>query len=86
MKVCLVEVNWALLFWTGLLLMNLISIIVQTVLDSKTRKEIVQQNELIREQNKQLNTVIIRVCSKSVRDRKAEQTDEKEKMKDTETK
>lgn len=74
----LVNVNWALLLWFGLLFINLVCSVIQTKSDSKLRKEIIRQNELIREQNSmilkqngQLATVIVRVCSKSVRDRKA---------------
>ena len=82
----LVDVNWALLLWFGLLFINLICSIIQTKSDSKLRKEIVRQNELIREQNSmilkqngQLATVIIRACSKNVRDRKnAQQEDQPE--------
>jgi len=79
----LVNVNWALLFFIGLMLMNLIFSIIQIISDSKLRKEIVRQNELIRQQNDmilkqngQLATVIVRVCSKSVRDRKTAKEEE----------
>lgn len=72
MKVWLVEVDWAMIFWFGLLLMDLISNIVLTISNSKSKKEILKQNQLLIEQNDKINTVIIRVCSKSVRDRKAE--------------
>lgn len=72
MEVLLVEVNWAALFWFGMLILNLIATILTTILDSKVRKEIVRQNQLIMEQNRNLNTLIVRVCSKSVRDRKDE--------------
>lgn len=78
MKMWLVEVNWALLFWFGLLLVNLVGTVIQSIMDSKVRKELFRQNELIREQNDKINTVIIRVCSKSVRDRKERQAEEKE--------
>lgn len=72
MEVLLVEVNWVALFWFGMLILNLIATILTTILDSKVRKEIVRQNQLIMEQNRNLNTLIVRVCSKSVRDRKSE--------------
>lgn len=72
MEVLLVEVNWALLFWIGLLLLNLIVAIIGAILESKVRKEIIRQNQIIMEQNRNLRTVIARVCSKSVRDRKDE--------------
>lgn len=71
MKVFLVEVDWAMLFWFSLLLLNIIACIIQTIAESKARKELIKQNQLIVEQNDKINTVIIRVCSKSVRDRKA---------------
>ncbi|MGN0081579.1 MAG: hypothetical protein ACI377_05330 [Bacteroides fragilis] len=72
MEVLLVEVNWVALFWFGMLILNLIATILTTILDSKVRKEIVRQNQLIMEQNHNMNTLIVRVCSKSVRDRKNE--------------
>lgn len=71
MKVFLVEVDWAMLFWFSLLLLNIIACIIQTIAESKARKELIKQNQLIVEQNDKINTVIIRVCSKSVWDRKA---------------
>lgn len=76
MKVCLVEVNWAMLFWFGLLLMDLVSNIILQMSNRKVKKELLRQNQLIIEQNDKLNTVIIRVCSKSVRDRKAAMQEE----------
>ena len=75
MKVFLVEVDWAMMFWFGLLLMDLISNIVLTISNSKSKKAILKQNQLLIEQNDKINTVIIRVCSKSVRDRKEQQTE-----------
>lgn len=78
MKVFLVEVDWAMLFWFSLLLLNIIACIIQTIAEIKARKELIKQNQLVREQNDmilkqngRLATVIVRVCSKSVRDRKA---------------
>lgn len=38
--------------------------------NNEVKKEITQMNELLLEQNKHLNMVILSVCSKSVRDRK----------------
>lgn len=76
MKVCLVEVNWALLFWYGLLIMDLTANIILARSNHKVKKELVKQNQLIIEQNDKINTVIIRVCSKSVRDRKAAEKEE----------
>ena len=76
MKVWLVEVNWALLFWYGLLLMDLIVNIILAMSNRKVKKELLRQNQLIIEQNDKINTVIIRVCSKSVRDRKAAKNEE----------
>lgn len=70
MEICLVEVNWAALFWFSMMILNLIATVLGIILDSKVRKELVQQNQLIMEQNKNLNTLIVRVCSKSVKDRK----------------
>lgn len=79
MEVCLVEVNWMLLCGFGLLLANIICSIIAAMVDSKVRKELVKQNQLIREQNDmilkqngQLDTVIVRVCSKSVHDQKVQ--------------
>lgn len=74
----LVNVNWALLFWYGMLLMDLIANIILTISNRKVKKELIRQNQFIIEQNDKINTVIIRVCSKSIRDRKAERTEEKE--------
>lgn len=71
MKVCLVEVNWAMLFWFGLLIMDIIANVIAARQSSKVKKELLHQNQLIMEQNDKINTVIIRVCSKSVRERKA---------------
>lgn len=70
-RIWLVEVNWAMLFWLGLLFMDLIANIILARSNHKVKKELVRQNQLIIEQNDKINTVIIRVCSKSVRDRKA---------------
>lgn len=78
MEVLLVEVNWVALFWFGMLILNLVATILTTILDSKVRKEIVRQNQLIMEQNRNLNTLIVRVCSKSVRDRKSESKPQEE--------
>ncbi len=75
MKVCLVEVNWALLFWFGMLLIDVILNIAVGVSNHKVKKELIRQNQLLIEQNDKINTVIIRVCSKSVRDRKGQQTE-----------
>ncbi len=71
----LVNVNWALLFWFGMLLMDLITSIILTISNRKVKKELLRQNQLIIEQNDKINTVIIRVCSKSVCDRKEQQTE-----------
>lgn len=79
MKVCLVEVNWALLFWFGLLIMDMVANIILARSNHKVKKELMRQNQLIIEQNDKINTVIIRVCSKSVRDRKAANKEESEK-------
>lgn len=73
MKTYLVEVNWALLFWFGLLIMDIIANIIQMRASQKAEKELIRQNQLIVEQNDKINTVIIRVCSKSVRDRKEQE-------------
>ena len=73
MKVCLVEVNWALLFWFGMLFVDIVTNIIMTISNRKTKKELLRQNQLLIEQNDKINTVIIRVCSKSVRDRKEQQ-------------
>lgn len=74
----LVRVDWAMLLWFGLLIADLIANIIKTRSNQKVKKAIVEQNQLVREQNDmilkqngQLATVIVRVCSKSVRDRKA---------------
>lgn len=78
MKVFLVEVDWAMVFWLSLLFLNIIACIIQAIAEIKARKELIKQNQLVREQNDmilkqngRLATVIVRVCSKSVRDRKA---------------
>lgn len=78
MKVFLVEVDWEMVFWFSLLFLNIIACIIQAISEIKARKELIKQNQLVREQNDmilkqngQLATVIVRVCSKSVRDRKA---------------
>jgi hypothetical protein len=76
MKVFLVEVDWAMLFWFSLLFLNIIACVIQTIAESKVRKELIRQNQLIIEQNDKINTVIIRVCSKSVRYRKAAEKEE----------
>ncbi len=77
-RIWLVRVDWAMLLWFGLLIADLIANIIQTRSNQKVKKEIVEQNQLVREQNDmilkqngRLATVIVRVCSKSVRDRKA---------------
>lgn len=74
----LVRVDWAMLLWFGLLIADLIANIIKTRSNQKVKKAIVEQNQLVHEQNDmilkqngQLATVIVRVCSKSVRDRKA---------------
>jgi len=83
MKVFLVEVNWALLFWYGLLIMDMVANIILARSNHKVKKELMRQNQLIIEQNDKINTVIIRVCSKSVRDRKAaEEEKNKEERKE----
>ena len=77
-RIWLVRVDWAMLLWFGLLIADLIANIIQTRSNQKVKKAIVEQNQLVREQNDmiikqngRLATVIVRVCSKSVRDRKA---------------
>lgn len=52
--------------------------------NNEVKKEITQMNELLLEQNKHLNMVILSVCSKSVRDRK-EQEGKREKATERDT-
>ncbi len=58
-----------------MLLMNLIASIILTISNRKVKKEFLRQNQLIIEQNDKINTVIIRVCSKSVCERTEQQTE-----------
>lgn len=52
--------------------------------NNEVKKEITQMNELLLEQNKHLNMVILSVCSKSVRDRK-DQEGKREKATERDT-
>lgn len=52
--------------------------------NNEVKKEITQMNELLLEQNKHLNMVILSVCSKSVRDRK-DQEEKREKATERDT-
>lgn len=71
--------------YLAVMILWLILIIVNSILDIlvlKVRNEqnrlIMEQNKRIAEHNKSLSTLIIRVCSKSVRDRRAKADEEAE--------
>lgn len=69
------------IIWIVLLTLYIIVAWKDAKSNNDVKKEIVQMNNLLLEQNKSLRTLITRVCSKSVRERK--EGNENEKNSDT---